>query len=382
MNRNAVILIPCLLTGGTEVATLDTAKALVGLGFTVTVLVYFDETDPAMLDAFHQAGIAVHLLGLPRLGGIKGALRLGIALASHLSLQRPTLVWAQYMTPTLVPLVIARFFTRQLVAAVHVAARHYSPGGLRRLRWLASWWCNRLVCVSHTTANGILGERPVTRLQKSVCVIPNTLDMQAVVDATPHNWRRQLGISPQQPIIGFVGRLATNKGVDILLQAAARINREHPDTHWVIAGNGVEKAALQQQAAAAGLEGKVHFTGSLPRDAVYGAMKGFDIAVVPSREEGFGLTALEAMACGVPLVASRVDALHEVVKDGETGMLFTVEDAQELAETIQHLLASDSLRTRLANAAAAHAQATYGQEQLMDQIRLMLNDLVEEGRIT
>src|SRR5690554_6450343 len=102
-SKKAALLLPCLLTGGTEVATLDTATALQALGYRVNVIVYFGETDPAMLAAFRQADITVTLLGLPRAGGAMAAMRLGLALGKVLLKLRPSLVWLQYMTPTLVP---------------------------------------------------------------------------------------------------------------------------------------------------------------------------------------------------------------------------------------------------------------------------------------
>ena len=148
--KNVTILLPGLLTGGTEVATLDTATALQALGYRVSVIVYFDETDPAMLAAFAQVGIAVTQLGLPRAGGAIATARLGLALGKALLKLRPSLIWLQYMTPTLVPLLVARFFTRRLLAAVNVAAGHYNAGGMARLRWLASWWCTRLVSSKYT----------------------------------------------------------------------------------------------------------------------------------------------------------------------------------------------------------------------------------------
>lgn len=381
--NSAAVLLPCLLTGGTEVATLDTATALQALGYRVSVIVYFDETDPAMLAAFQQAGITVTLLGLPRAGGAMAAIRLGLALGKLLLKCRPTLVWLQYMTPTLVPLLVARFFTRRLLAAVHVAAGHYNAGGMARLRWLASWWCNAVIGVSHTSVRGIIGDAPGhSRLARRVKVLPNAIDTFLASNAPATDWRGKLGITAESPLVGYVGRLAHNKGVDVLLRAAAQVNQRHPECHWLIAGDGAEKPNLQAIVEQGGLVSKVHFVGSLLRDAVYGAIKGFDIAVVPSREEGFGLTALEAMACGVPLVASNVDSLQEVVKHGETGQLFTSEDATALADNLMGLLASPELCRELAAAAVWHAQGTYGRQAFVEKLGNILGERVVASEVS
>jgi glycosyltransferase involved in cell wall biosynthesis len=223
MNRYVAILIPCLLTGGTEVATLDTTTAPKALGYRVIVIVYFDETDPAMLVAFRQAGITVTLLGLPRAGGAMAGIRLGLALGKVLLKLRPSLAWLQYMTPTLVPLLVARFFSRRLPAVVHVAAGHYNAGGMARLRWLASWWCNTVIGVSHTSVRGQLGDAPAhSQLARRVKVLPNAIDTSLASNAVATDRRRKLGIAAESPVIGYVGRLAHNKGADVLLQAAAR----------------------------------------------------------------------------------------------------------------------------------------------------------------
>ena len=373
--KKAVLLLPCLLTGGTEVATLDTGTALRQLGYSVHVLVYFDEIDLAMLGEFKRTGIALTLLGLPRTGGAMGTIRLALALGKALLKLRPSLVWLQYMTPTLAPLLVARFFTRRLLAAVHVAAGHYSAGGMARLRWLASWWCNALVCVSHTSARGVVGQAPAnSRLAQRVKVLPNAIDTSLARNAVAIGWRSKLGIAAESRVIGYVGRLAHNKGVDVLLKAAVQVNRQHPECHWLIVGDGSVREPLQVIAEQGDLANKVHFVGSLPRDAVYGAMKGFDIAVVPSREEGFGLTALEAMACGVPLVASDVDALREVVKDGETGLLFSPGDARALAESLSQLLQSSAQQHALASAATRHAWGTYGRHMFVENLGILLNE--------
>src|SRR5690606_10968673 len=178
-----------------EVVTLATAKVLQELGFAVDIVVYFDEVDPMMLDTFIQAGITVHPLGIHRDKGIKDQLQLALALPRLLIRKRYSLIWLQYMTPTLVPLLVARCFTRRLVAAVHVAAGHYNAGGMARLRWLASWWCNAMIGVSHTSVRGIVGDAPThSRLARRVKVLPNAIDTALVSDAVATDWRCKLGI--------------------------------------------------------------------------------------------------------------------------------------------------------------------------------------------
>ena len=355
----ASLLIPCLLTGGTEVATLTTANALRYMGYTVEVLVYFDEVDSAMLDQFSDVGISVRRLGLTRGGGLVGVARLALQIACALR-GRPDVVWLQYMTPTLAPLLVARLFTRRLIACSHVAAGHYHSRDKRRLRWLARWWCDRFVCVSQTTARGIFGPlEPSSPWADRVAVLPNALDMGQVDAAQARDWQRELGLPATTRIGGYVGRLAHNKGVDILIRAATVLRPDHPDLHWVIVGDGADRGSLQALASELGVATVIHFVGAVTRPGALAAFKGFDVAVVPSREEGFGLSALEAMACRVPLVASRVDALAEVVVDGVTGVLFDPGSPEDLAEKLDVVLSDETLCDGLNQAARDYVRGIY-----------------------
>lgn len=366
---HAAILLPCLLTGGSEVATLATARALQQLDFVVDVIVYFDEVDPMMLDSFSQAGISVHRLGIHRDGGAIAPVQLVLLLTRLLIRKRYSLIWLQYMTPTLLPLLVARCFTRHLVAAVHVAAGHYNPRGIHRIRWLARYWCTRFVCVSETVAKGVFGSDWLSGVYaKRVVVIPNSLDTSETEAAVPRCWRDELNWPQDRLIIGFCGRLAVIKGADILIDAAAMLVQQWHDIGVVLVGDGEERGQLQALVTQAGIEKRVYVAGRVPREGIYSAIKGFDIAVVPSREEGFGLSALEAMACGVPVVASHVDALSEIINDGVTGLLFRTNDPNDLSSVITRLIGNHQLSQNLKHQALHHVHQHYNSAQFRSRI--------------
>ncbi len=370
------ILLPCLLTGGTEVATLESAVALGSLGYAVHVVVYFDETDVYISEAFKAAGIVVHLLGVQRGGGARSYPALAAGLVRALRRGRYDAIWVQYMTPTLLPLALARLFTPNLVAAVHVASSHYSPSGLSRIRWLAHYWCNRFVCVSHTVAKGIFGE-PESDLRQTgrVVVVPNALNMGIMQAAAVMDWRAQTDWPRDAVVIGFAGRLTNIKGVDVLLAAAADLHARGLPIRLVIVGDGSERDGLESRALELGICHITHFAGRMPRDTIFSAIKGFDIAAVPSRLEGFGLSALEAMAAGVPVVASRVDALQEVVQDGITGLLFPVDDPAKLADACARLVGDAVLRKSMGAAGVEHVLRLYDAPAYRAKLADLLTDM-------
>ena len=376
----ASLLTPCLLTGGTEVATLETASALHALGFEVEVIVYFDEVDDLMFQRFVAAGIRVSLLGLRRGVSPIAQLRLVLALARALCRgQRCSLVWLQYLTPTLLPLLVARAFARRMVAAVHVAATHFDGQAQRRLRWLADHWCDRVVCVSDTSAKGLFGELG-TAGRARVRVIPNAVDTAAACAARGEDWRTRAGWSRDTSVVGYLGRLAHIKGPDQLVSAFAMLAAQRPELRLVLAGAGEEEAALRRQVAGCALTDRVHFAGLIPRDAVFSALRGFDLAVVPSREEGFGLSAAEAMAAGVATVATHVGALPEVLAEGRSGMLVDPESPAALARGIVTLLDDPALRARLAAAGAADMARRYGRDGLQKSLANLCAELgIEAG---
>lgn len=370
------LLLPCLLTGGTEVSTLETASALQALGYSADVFVYFDEVDPTMLNTFRASGVVVHLIGVQRGGGIRAMGQLAYRLWRTLLRKRYRAIWVQYMTPTLLPFLISRLFTRNLIACVHVAASHYAPAGLRRMRWMARHWCSRFVCVSDTVAHGVFGEEggPL-RAGGRVMVIPNSLDMAAVRSAAARDWRAEAGWPAEAVVIGYAGRLAHNKGADVLLDAVTLLKGRGLPVRLVVVGDGAEGTGLRAQALNLDISGITRFEGRVPRAAIYGAIKGFDIAAVPSREEGFGLSALEAMAGSVPVVASRVDALQEVVQDGVTGLLVPVADPVNLADALANLVGDGALRKDLGEAGVARVLRLYDAPAFQARLAELLTGL-------
>jgi glycosyltransferase involved in cell wall biosynthesis len=169
---------------------------------------------------------------------------------------------------------------------------------------------------------------------------------------------------PSQRVV-CVGRLIFNKGPQYLLAAAPSVLARHPATQFVFVGDGPMMGELRSTATEMGIRGSMQFTGST--DDVPGVLRDADILVRPSLSEGLPLTVLEAMSCGLPVVASAVGGTPEIVRDGVTGFLVPPGDSDVLAERINDLLGDPSLRKRMGDAARSFVERSYDWDQVAEE---------------
>jgi glycosyltransferase involved in cell wall biosynthesis len=205
-------------------------------------------------------------------------------------------------------------------------------------------------------------ERLATQRYDAVIAISNSLsdfthELTGVRPVTIHyglpaSNRRPKASARNGTTMLAVGRLERQKGFDVAINAIARLRGEHPDATLVIAGEGRERTRLSELVSQLGLESSVVFLGE--RSDVPELMREVDVLVHPARWEGFGLVLLEAMRAGLPIVATRVAAIPEVISDGVTGVLVQPDDPDELARVLAELLGDPARRAALG--AAGHVR--------------------------
>jgi glycosyltransferase involved in cell wall biosynthesis len=191
--------------------------------------------------------------------------------------------------------------------------------------------------------------------------------------------KKELGILPDSLVIGYVGWLIPIKGVSYLVRAMKNVAEKYPKSLLVLVGKGDNKGAeemrIKEQVKNLGLADRVYFLGW--RSDVDEIMGCFDIFVLPSLNEGMGRVLVEAMAAGLPIVASRVGGIPDLVKDGKNGLLVPPADPAVLADAISSLLENKETRKRMGKAGRKMCRQ-YSTEAMVEQIDDLYMELLEK----
>lgn len=209
---------------------------------------------------------------------------------------------------------------------------------------IAAPFCDKIICISDAEKQSAL-DKKICREDK-LQVIFNGVDIESYENGVRGAIKRKdLNIPEDAFVVGMVGRMSPQKAPDVFVKMAKQVKDEVPNAHFIIVGNGNQEDEIRKYAEDNGFSNSLHITGWVDNPMSYVEL--FDVACLLSRWEGFGLALPEYMMAGKPIVASRVDAIPNIIRNGENGLLVEVDDDIGASKAVLRILREDGLRKKI-----------------------------------
>lgn len=239
------------------------------------------------------------------------------------------------------------------------------------LEKVMSHFCDKIICISDAEKESALKYRICPK--SKLCVIYNGIDVD---EYKPE--KANLPVSDDMFVVGMVGRICKQKAPDVFVKMAGEVKKEIPNSCFIIVGDvleGNEKERRDIEELAQKLDINLIITGWVDNPLAY--MNRFDVGCLLSRWEGFGLVIPEYMLVGIPIVASRIDAIPYLIKDGEEGFLVEKNDWKAASEKVVELLLDDGLRKKMSNKGIAMVKEKYDVRRVFVETKQLYNELLE-----
>lgn len=268
-----------------------------------------------------------------------------------------------------------------VLSTVHNSLFDYGVGTVRRRIYvlaerLTSPLAYRIIAVSHAVAHDLVHRYGISA--DRVIVIQNGIDASAFAPQQPRaSVLVELGLRPEDRLIGIVGRMTPQKGHDLLLRALHLLAPRFPRLRCLIIGDGPLEPWLKRQAQELGLTPHCIFMGA--RSDVADLLSVLEIAVLPSRSEGLPFALLEAMALGKPVVATRVGGNAEAVEEGQTGLLTPPEDSDAIADALAFLLEHPDDAARMGELGRQRVREQFSLKRMVTELERVYT-IALEGR--
>ena len=271
-----------------------------------------------------------------------------------------------------------RLAARRAGVPVVVCSIHSTgwPDRIGRLNRRLTCWTDMFIAVAASHGRFLID---VERLpEKKICMIPNGIDTEEFTPRPPNEaLRRQLGIPPG-PIAGTVARLGPEKNHEMFLDVAAQTAKDMADAQFVLVGDGAMRTSLQQRAVQLGIENRVHFLGC--RSDVAEILNLFDVFLLTSHIEANPVSVLESLACGVPVIATRVGSVPETVRHEQTGYLIEPGDAATMSRYLVQLFRDRSQRNHLGSTGRELVICNWSLEQMVRRYEAMIESIYRRKR--
>jgi glycosyltransferase involved in cell wall biosynthesis len=358
-----LLVVDSLEVGGAERQVVDLAVALRRGGYRVTVACSISD---GLASPLEEAGVPVRPL-MGRLAKRRLSLAYAWRLRRLLREERFDLVHAHIYASTAAAAIATLGTGVPLVITEHTEAcwQYW------RARWVSRWvyWrVGRIIAVSTPIRRRLIERDDVH--PDLIAIVPN-----AVVPTSEERADAPLPAElHERPLVGVVARLQPEKGVANFVKAAARVVTQFPEAHFVIAGDGPLRQELAALAEDLDLGSRVHFLGF--RSDASALMRSLDVLVVPSLTEGSPLVTLEAMAAGVPVVASAVGGIPDQIRHDKEGLLVPPGDTGALGDALLELLRDPDRARRLGEAGRRRAASQFSHATMVRRIEEIYRDVL------
>lgn len=236
---------------------------------------------------------------------------------------------------------------------------------------ISAHFCDKIVCISDAEKESALREKicKPSKLQ----VIYNGIDLEEIEKTVPMS-RAQLGIPEDAFVVGMVGRLSKQKAPDTFVKAAKLIKEKIPNAFFLMVGDGELRDQIEGLINQYDLGSSFLITGWVDNPTAY--MKIMNVGMLLSRWEGFGLVLPEYMACGVPIVATNVDAIPNIIQDGINGMLVDKDDYHKAADAVDRLFKQPDLTSSLVKTADNIVKTRFNGKRVAQNSEQLYKELI------
>ena len=237
---------------------------------------------------------------------------------------------------------------------------------------MAAPFCEKIICISDAEKQSAL-EKKICREDK-LQVIFNGVDIEAYESGEHGTVKRSsLGIPEDAYVVGMVGRISPQKAPDVFVKMAKLVKDEIPNAHFVIVGSGNQEAEIRKYAEENKFADSLHITGWVDDPMSYVEL--FDVACLLSRWEGFGLALPEYMMAGKPIVASRVDAIPNIIRNGENGLLVEVDDATGASEAVLQIYRDRNLKDKLVSKGVEDVHNRFDAQRVSEEHGILFENM-------
>ena len=238
---------------------------------------------------------------------------------------------------------------------------------------VAAPFCDKIICISNAEKQSAL-DKKICREDK-LQVIFNGVDIESYENGVHGAVKRKdLNIPEDAFVVGMVGRMSPQKAPDIFVKMAKKVKDVVPNAHFIIVGNGNQEAEIRKYAEENGFADCLHITGWVDNPMSYVEL--FDVACLLSRWEGFGLALPEYMMAGKPIVASKVDAIPNIVRNEENGLLVEVDNAAEASEAVIRLYRNAKFKQNLVVQGIKDVHSKFDAQRVAKEHEKLFEELV------